>query len=342
MLCRGIKPKGGAFSTRLSFGANRYYGRNLFSYRLYDSILAATAQLNRADLNSPWVESATSANSSFKFNKLEIPYSDELTIALSQNIGFVGVNAKFINREGRDEIMQRQKRANDTTLPSIEGYTNTYYYYTNEGKSSSDIVSVSVENIEPLQTLNIGHYFLLAFDRTLTNRSYNEFASNESTADDPDILYDGKIIKYSERPTENYARPWTLRLNTTQTMKMGWVRLLWNNFFRYRSGYDRMVLLNRNSEGWNAVIGNSMSQYGKYHFKGVFNWDMRVGLEFKMANAGTLYTNVDIINVLNQKNMTTIGGNAGNMSAGTILSSSVAIPVYDIGRQFWLQFGYKY
>lgn len=320
--------RGQSFDTRLTFGANRYYGRNLFAYRLYDSILAATKSLTRADLNAEWIESDVSASSQYEFSRLDIPYSDEVMVGLSQDIGFVNLNAKYINRQGKDEIIQRGS------------YNN--WYYTNEGSSKSDIVSVSVENATPLMTFGVGHHFLLAFDRTLVDRAYNPFAADEAHIDDPDIFYDGSVMKWSERPAENFARPWTLRLNTTQTMKLGWTRLLWNNFFRYRSGYDRMVRLTNRSSNWNATIGNTMEQYGKYHFKGVFNWDMRVGLEFMLGKAGTFYTNVDIINVLNSKNMTTISGNAGNLGTGTILNESVSYAVYDIGRQFWLQFGYKY
>ena len=321
--------RGGGFNTRLSFGANRYYGRNLFSYRLYDSILSATKNLTRADINSPWIESDVSAKSQFKFNRLDIPYSDEVMVGLSQDIGAVNFNAKYINRQGKDEIIQR-------------GSSSKGYYYTNEGSSKSDIITASIENTEPFKTLNVYHHFLFAFDYTAVNRAYNPFAADETYIDDPDILYDGKIIKYSERPTENFALPWTLRLSTTQTMKLGFTRLLWNNFFRYRSGYDRMVSLTKTSPNWNAQIGDKMSQYGKYHFKGAFTWDMRLGLEFMLGKAGTFYTNVDIINVLNLKNETTISNAYGNMLTGTILGASAASPVYDVGRQFWLQFGYKY
>ncbi|TQR60743.1 TonB-dependent receptor plug domain-containing protein [Campylobacter troglodytis] len=326
------------FDTRLTFGANRYYGRNLFSYRLYDSILAATKSLTRADLNSPWVESAVAANSSFKFNTLDIPYSDEVMVGLSQDLWALNFSAKYIKREGKDEIVQR--RSTETTAQG--GYAARYSYYTNEGSSKSDIVSLTLENVRPLQTLNVNHHFLLAFDYSDVKRSYNQYSVDENYIEDPDILYDGKVIKYSERPTENFARPYTLRLSTTQTMKMGPATLLLNNFFRYRSGYDRMVLLNRLSANYDANIGTAMSQYGKHHFKGAFNWDMRVGLEMKLSSFGTFYTNVDIINVLNKKNETTISGANGNMAVGGILSASASYPVYDVGRQFWLQVGYKY
>ncbi len=331
--------RGAGFDTRLTFGANRYYGRNLFSYRLYDSLLKYTKQLNRTNIGDAWVESDVVANKDYKFNTLEIPYSDEVMVGLSQDVGFVNFSAKFIKRQGKDEIMLRK-----STEAAGGGYAAGYNYYTNDGSSTSDIVSLTIENTKPITTLNINHHFLLGFDYSDIKRSYNYFATDSDYAENPDILYDGKVIKYSERPTENFALPWTLRLNTTQIVKFGYVNLLWNNFFRYRSGYDRMVRLLATSPGYNATIGGTMTQYGKYHFKGVFNWDMRVGLEFKLHKFGTLYTNLDIINVLNSKNMTTISNASGNTLPGNgfIIGENEATPVYDVGRQFWLQVGYKY
>ena len=67
-----------------------------------------------------------------------------------------------------------------------------------------------------------------------------------------------------------------------------------------------------------------------------FSWDMRVGFEVNIHKGNTLYMNVDIINVLNNKNLiissATYADNAG----------ATAIPVYELGRQFWFQVGYKF
>ena len=110
-----------------------------------------------------------------------------------------------------------------------------------------------------------------------------------------------------------------------------------------------MVTLNANSPKYDANY-STLDQYGKYHFKGTFSWDMRVGVDFRVGSAlpsdaevGRLYVNVDIINILNAKNMTTYG--LSNV-LGSVRTSAArydrAVPVYEIGRQFWLQIGYKY
>ena len=337
-------------NTTFTFGANRYYARNLFNYKLVEASYYFTGKLTRADINSPWVEEAYSEDPTYKFSKLKIPYSDELMVGVSQDIGIVNLNLKYINRQGKDEIFYKGTQPRE---------------YTNEGKSTSNIISLSVQNTTPIKTFNVYHHYLLAFDWTQVKRSYDIYANFLSNnydnyyAENPDIFYDGKVIKFRDRPLDNYARPWTLRLNTTHSWQFKQVNLSWNNFFRYRSGYDRIVQLqcstggrfgNYCSPNWNADIGITMNQYGKYHFKGTFSWDMRVGVDFRVDtllakeyDAGRLYVNVDIINVLNSKNATTIGSSSLLGAVTTsIPSARYTIPIYEIGRQFWLQVGYKY
>lgn len=88
-------------------------------------------------------------------------------VGISQDIGAVNFNAKYINRQGKDEIIQR-------------GSSSKGYYYTNEGSSKSDIITASIENTEPFKTLNVYHHFLFAFDYTAVNRAYNPFTADET------------------------------------------------------------------------------------------------------------------------------------------------------------------
>ncbi len=170
---------------------------------------------------------------------------------------------------------------------------------------------------------------------TNTKRTYNLFAADEAYYDDTDIMYNGQIIKYRDRPTDNYTRPYTLRLNTTHSFSIGRTKWLLNNFFRYRAGYDRMVLIPNNSPDRDPSF--SGNQYGKMHFKGAFTWDMRIGFEVNVYKGNIFFMNLDVYNMLNTQNMTTTS------SLNTLIySTSTAVPVYEIGRQFWMQVGYKY
>ena len=67
-----------------------------------------------------------------------------------------------------------------------------------------------------------------------------------------------------------------------------------------------------------------------------FTWDMRVGFEMDIYSGNTLYVNVDIYNVLNKQNVAIASLNYSS-TAGT-----TAVPIYEVGRQFWVQVGYKF
>ena len=111
-----------------------------------------------------------------------------------------------------------------------------------------------------------------------------------------------------------------------------------------------MVTLNRTTPGYDATIGSTMTQYGRHHFKGAFSWDMRIGLDFRVdtllrkeSEAGRIYINVDIVNVLNAKNEATLSNNYnyGQIPIGFVNATYGSV-AYDVGRQFWIQVGYKY
>ena len=340
-----ISPAPKEWHTTITFGANRYYGRNLFSYRFYDHLTSTASQWKRNSPNDAWVESTNpSANvySSYKFNQLNVPFSDELMGGIAQNLDIFSVGVKYIHRNGKDEIMR--VRRNTLGLPEESGYAKNYYVWTNDGASESHIISLIVQNIKPIQTFGIHHYYLFAFDYTKTQRSYNLYSSDDAYYDNDDIMYNGQIIKYRDRPVENYALPFTIRLNTTHSFDIGRTKWLLNNFFRYKAGYDRMVFINRTHPSYDATFQGN--QYGKMHFKGTFGWDMRVGFEVdfykSQAWKHTLYVNVDIYNMLNSKNMTTLSSSSNGSVTTGIATSSSAIPVYEVGRQFWCQVGYKF
>lgn len=93
--------------TSITFGANRYYGRNLFSYRFYDYNQRYTKNLTRSSPSEAWKETPKyDSTSSYKFNQLNVPFSDELMGAITQNFDIFSVGIKYIHRNGRDEIMQ--------------------------------------------------------------------------------------------------------------------------------------------------------------------------------------------------------------------------------------------
>ncbi|MGX2984905.1 TonB-dependent receptor plug domain-containing protein [Helicobacter sp. 23-1048] len=349
-----VTPAPREWQSQLTLGANRYYGRNLLSYWLYAqqskswevwrrSMCNSQAQADCIAVNTPtaWVkQNDYNLSSFFHFDKLRVPYDDELMAGITQKLGIFEFSAKYIMRFGRDEVM-RQDTGNVQTRSDS--------YWNNNGKSQSQIVALVLQNIAPIQTFGISHHYLFAYDLTQVKRSYNIWQNTHNGTDRDDdeyannelIYYDGQLIRYRDRPVENFARPFTLRLTTTHNFKILRTKWILNNFFRYREGFERMI----NSAQSITIDGKAYLRFDKMHFPAAFTWDMRVGTELNVRGSHTLYVNVDIYNVLNARNMTTLQATGAATTNGSIIpgiASAGAYAVYELGRQFWVQVGYKF
>ena len=333
-------------STQFSFGANRYYGRNLFDYALMDGRSSLRWTLNRGDNpNLSWENvSPTQDRNTTNFQKIKVPYADELMAGIMQRIFLFNLGAKYIHRFGRDEVRRACVSANGGLQDEYDCmyWDNTSdhtYYYTNTGRSETDVVTLSLQNNAPLDTFGIKHFYLLAFDWTNIKRNYADYnvAITNAQFNDEIISYDGQFIRYADRPAENFVRPWTLRFNTTHTFNISRTKWLWNNFFRLRSGYKTMAAVtNIANQDIYPETGERVATFKAFQVPYSFTWDMRLGFEIDAYKGNTLYVNVDIYNVLNRQNIA-IASASYSPSAGT-----TAVPVYEVGRQFWVQVGYKF
>ena len=342
-----ISPAPQELKTQITLGANRYYGRNIFAYVLADGRTSLHYDITRTnETDTQWV--ATQYTNNTDFRKLKVPYADELMIGIAQKIYAFELSAKYIHRFGRDEV--RIGCYNKTTgalgggcLRQKYSAQTGEYRYNNDGKSESDIVVLSIQNTAPLQTYGINHYYLLAFDYTKVTRNYASYSTELSSTLTPDtyISWNGELMLYSSRPATNFARPFSLRFNTTHTRVFGRTKWLLNNFFRLRSAHNTMVSTNDTNRD-SFIIGGVLTPVPTYRalkMKEAFNWDIRLGVEWNLMHAKThiVFINIDVMNVLDSKNVAVIE-TSGSYGA----TSFSQTPVYEVGRQFWLQVGYKF
>ncbi|RDU59575.1 hypothetical protein, partial [Helicobacter sp. MIT 14-3879] len=358
------------FATQLTTGVNRYYGRNLFAYRLADGRNTLKTDIRRNSPDKTWEEvlaegrictpryrdpqtnewiydsncRETYANS-VKFESLKVPYVDEFLVGYAQHLYDWNGGIKYIYRAGRDEI--RYVRSDYVGLPTDSHYASTYYTYTNEGKSWIHVVTLVIENHKPIEFWGMKHFVLFAFDWNGVKRNFNDYASSATLhqIQDNEIVWEGQVVPYSQRPASNFMRPYTLRLTTTHTFNIGRTKWLWHNFFRYRSDYDAMARIHIAGRQYiGNLAGREHAQYDPAHndkdqyiaqrIRKAFTWDMRIGFEVTLGKGNILYMNMDIYNVLDAQNPTILTANyAGDSSAPTI--------GYEVGRQFWIQVGWK-
>ncbi|WP_083652173.1 TonB-dependent receptor [Pseudomonas sp. PA27(2017)] len=316
-------------STVFHGGLNRYYGRNLFKYRLADGreSLRANQTRRRVDTNAipefgPLNNYGVDENS---FRQIDMPYDDEWMVGLSQLIGNVKFDLKYVNREGKNQVVR--SRSDLLGLNNGNGVDEIvrYYTYTNAGKSRSKTVTLT---ITPEDKINIAGTFTqmqAAFDWNQSYSSYPDYDSlfNQDRLNDEDVYFDGKLVPYSELPADNFNRPWTARLNTITAIPA--LNLTVSNLFRYRGPYEQ-----RYSGSPSTVIING-SSYQNYQVKrvaGAPTWDMKVTWTLPTFKDQSMYVSADITNVLDKVN--------------SIVNEDGGAVSYEVGRQYWLEVGYQF
>lgn len=361
------------YATNLIFGANRYYGRNMYAYKLNSDIKALQTTVYRLpgssvsdivkDKNKQCLgnSSLNNTNNSDEcwysngsndtdFSNLKIPYSDEIMIGFNQKIQNLNLNAKYIHRDGKDEVVQ--VRAYQMGLPVKEGYSygtnkNTsnkygyngdsypsYYIYTNDGVSKTDVISLMIQNNESIDIFDIKNHFSIAFDWTNVKRNkpdYDSVLSDDDYFDAP-VVYDGKVINASEIPADNFVRPYSIKLSTNHEWGMLGGKWHLDNLFSFRQGHKARYTSTEDASDYGVLTeSGNITVYNTMKIKNSYNWDMDFGAEYKVYGKNTLFFNVEVFNVTNEKNIAILN-----------YSKTKQIPTYEIGRQFWLEIGYKF
>lgn len=340
--------KGKDFATQITGGINRYYGRNIFAYALKDGISGLRTDIYRDNPDISWEEILESnvecseivTTNCFKknsnnvaFSRLKIPYIDEYTMGITQKIFGWKLEGKYIYRQGRDEVLYI--RSDSINLSSISGYSPNYYTYTNDGKSDIHIITLMLSNLIPLEFYQTKHHLLIAFDWTDVKRNFNDYATNSVSGQINDnlILWDNKLIYWSQRPADNFVRPYTIRLNTTHNLKFKKWNFLINNFLRYRGGYYAYAYRDNVNITLPDNTSLSVREYKTTRLPASFTWDIKFGFEYDFYKKNTLFFNIDIFNLLNNKNIALANGN---------YLTGIFTPIYELGRQFWFEIGYKF
>ncbi|VXC14848.1 conserved exported hypothetical protein [Pseudomonas sp. 9AZ] len=316
-------------SSMLSAGLNRYYGRNLFKYRLADG---RESLLSRATRGTSTGNTITDFGTlvgygvdDTSFRRLDIPYDDEWMLGIAQKFADLRFDLKYVHRDGRDQVVR--SRAKDLGLEAGDGSStiSNYFTYTNAGESSSQTVTLSITPLHNLRFAGTQTTWQLALDWSKTesnNGDYEQYLDTEKLADE-DVYFNGQLLPYSELPTNNFNRPWTARLNTVTSIPQ--LNLTLSNFFRYRGAYEQIYQANPDTI---VVDGTTYDYYQTGDVRAAPTWDARVKWEIPTADEQALYVAVDITNVTDEVN--------------DIVSDTNGSLSYETGRQYWLEVGYTF
>ncbi|QKF91764.1 TonB-dependent siderophore receptor [Campylobacter sp. CCUG 57310] len=323
----------GDSSTKINFGLNRYYGRNSFAYALKDGKQKLRSRWKRRDPKnySEWVEdtawNSRNQKSEYIFRELKIPYDDELAIGINQEIGNFDLVLKYVKRDGKDQVTQR-KASVEGISPDGSKYKTDSMVYTNNGISKSDIYTFSIRNVNAYELEGTKHKFELGFNYTDKKSNFSTY--DDDTSLDPNIKLDGKYMKSSERPQEDYNKNWTLRFSTISSIPQ--LNMKWGNMFILENGRKDIKRI-----GTEIYQGEKIEVFETKRLKKSFVWDTRFGFNWNLPKKSEFFANIDILNVLNRKNAVA----SENKFVFSQRSFSDVV-TYQTGRQFWLELGYRW
>jgi hypothetical protein len=299
--------------SRLTAGVNRYFGRTFFGNALREGRDALRLSFTRG--TSLVYGPATTSASLNRFVELDIPYTDERTVGLDQNIGGFNLGLKWVGRSGRDEILRRRVRNTDPA------FVSNVFEYTNTGRSRSDTYTLNFAPQAPWEWGPSRHHWFLAADWTDVRRNYNDYNSSLDPIEAArTVLYNGDRIRFDELPAGNFNRPWSARLATRSDLPR-W-GLTMSHFFRYRAGYRDVGFVETR-----VIDGESVDVYADSDFDDTWTLDSSLEWERKVKATWTVFSRLEVTNVTNRTN--------------TSRTSSGA-RVFETGRQYWLELGLRF
>lgn len=309
--------------TVLSFGKNRYHGRNIFGFRLKDGQMSLVKYNRRTKASQDFSpDKNPRGKSNTKFSHLNIPYDDETSFGVTQKFSNFQIDYKYIKRKGRDQITKTTAKA--LNLECGEGYNkaNSCYMYTNNGKSDTNTYRISLSTINPIQFIGTSHNIELSYERFKTKTNAKNYDVSDSLIQ-KEVFYNGEIIEYGDLPVGDFSIPWTIRLTTVS--KIPQTNLTISNFITYKGARDAIA-----KTGTAKINNTSYDVYESVNLGKALTYDARIGYEKKLPKDMSVFVNLDITNVLDRINKSGLQTSDGSRVA------------FEPGRQFWLEAGIKW
>lgn len=290
---------------------NRYYGLNSFVNELNDRIDQFEQKFSRTSATAGWTEKSKGKATFTYRSDLNTPYTDETLLGISSKFKNTALTLKWVNRDNKDQLRK--------TKMDLTDYS---YTYDNRGKSESEIYSLSIGNIAPIQFANTQHRISLNADYTETTRNFDNYDSLDILTATPEIYYEGKIIDADDRPANEFNVPWTIRLNWDIALDNAPITI--NNFLSYQGKVDS---LKRTAKGYTDAEGVKYDMFTPYTTKNKFYWDLKANYTLPTYKDTKTIFGLTINNVTNRSN--TYINSAGDEKP-------------EIGRQFIADVTFKF
>lgn len=293
-----------------TIGANRYYGKSFLSYRLREKERRNITKRTRTTANADW--EVVNLSQEWQYRDLNTPYDEEYSIGLF-GPAFAGqAGLQLVQRRGRNQIR--------TTTDEVTGIKS----FDNSG--SSDTYQVDLfwrSQTLPFAGMDWTVNSALAWmDKKTDSRLGNSTGGYLSTTtSSEDVIYKGKRISSDDLPAADFAVPITANFDLiTQAFND---RLFVRNSLLLTDGYRYIKSLGK------KTVPGSTDRLDGYDIEkqgATARWDMSVEYQL-LAGPSSPYIRTDLINVLDSKNVISAEGNT---------------QLFGVGRQYWLELGYRF
>ncbi|MFW6020712.1 MAG: hypothetical protein ACOCPR_01310, partial [Guyparkeria sp.] len=198
-------------------------------------------------------------------------------------LGPVHTKLQFVNRESRDGILRIEE---DDGL----------IYYRNEGRSSTDSLSLDIAMAQPLTLGATSSNATLGLSYRDTSRSsYQGSDGYDFEPEEDPIYYKGKVIDEDQLPAWDFNVPIDVRLQTV-THVPGW-HLTWSNFFNLRQGGT--VARDTFEDYRDPETGRDYDIYEDVDFDALLTVDTRIRWEPPIFKQARGYVQLEIQNLFN-------------------------------------------
>ena len=317
----------GSGYTVLTAGANRYYGRSMLTYALYEGQNAGLKHCYMmCNSNSEQQDNWTTTSDYEGMTDLKTPYNDEISLGLQQMWHNSIWSLNYVYRLGHDEVRSRPKYLN-TDDPN-EARIRTF---DNGGKTTHDAVSLTVRNRLPMVIKNVNNQLTAALvwqqtqSNTPSDMGYSFFDPN-TNLDYDKVWYDGQIINAADLPSTDFNTP--LRANIEWIAKLPQYGTTIYNLWQWQQGRAQATR-HENDYAVDPATGKQVLKYQRVDFSNTFRWDLKAQWQPSIAYGAAV--SVEITNLLDNKNAT-----------DSFVHQGSVYRTYEAGRQFWLQISYDY
>lgn len=264
--------------TTLIGGWNRYYGRNLMTYKLREA-LAPWVFDSRSAADEPFSDlPATLAPPTTRFSSLKTPYSNETTFGIVQKIFSADLELTYIKRKNRDQLAKERVTTDD-------GY---YFTLNNNGQGSYESYRLAWAKQWKTQYLGIN----ASYEKTLdSNEDYDDRLEEDDLTEQ--VWYKGEKLYPEDLPREDFNRPWTINLVYTKKVND---YLQVTNVTRYQSHYKSLEDSGEDHPEHDIPIYEEVSKPSNLTF------DWSVSQSIPLVNGHLVVLNLDVFNVFNRKN----------------------------------------